>query len=146
MAPGLSLQEEPSVERGQSGYSPSCSRIGVGCAAGHWGTRENIVVEKICSFVFILCCNLPFFFFAQGDIQAKYESIDKDTPIPTDRQVTCRKMLNHSAILNWNLLYPLVCVCFFLVYVFRLRWTSHVAISMMSCCRLLRATSSSDVC
>lgn len=23
----------------------------------------------------------------QGDIQAKYESIDKDTPIPTDRQI-----------------------------------------------------------
>lgn len=29
-----------------------------------------------------------FLFIAQGDIQAKYESIDKDTPIPTDRQVT----------------------------------------------------------
>lgn len=23
----------------------------------------------------------------QGDIQAKYDAIDKDTPIPTDRQV-----------------------------------------------------------
>lgn len=23
----------------------------------------------------------------QGDIQSRYESIDKDTPIPTDRQV-----------------------------------------------------------
>lgn len=28
-----------------------------------------------------------FIFILQGDIQAKYESIDKDTPIPTDRQV-----------------------------------------------------------
>lgn len=27
------------------------------------------------------------FLFSQGDIQAKYDSIDKDTPIPTDRQV-----------------------------------------------------------
>lgn len=32
------------------------------------------------------------FSFAQGDIQAKYEGIDKDTPIPTDRQVySCLK-------------------------------------------------------
>lgn len=32
---GLSLQEKPSVERSQSGYPPSCSRSGVGCAPRH---------------------------------------------------------------------------------------------------------------
>lgn len=34
-ASGLSLQEEPGVERGQSGYPPTGSRTGLGCTAGH---------------------------------------------------------------------------------------------------------------
>lgn len=35
------------------------------------------------------CVSTSFSFLAspQGDIQAKYESVDKDTPIPTDRQI-----------------------------------------------------------
>lgn len=40
------------------------------------------VVFTVASFWFLLPPASP-----QGDIQAKYESIDKDTPIPTDRQI-----------------------------------------------------------
>lgn len=81
---------------------------------------------------------LTFSAFAQGDIQAKYESIDKDTPIPTDRQV---RFNNSSEHLNHSLQSY---VWRFSSY--RLRWTSHAATSMMSCCPLLRVTSSSGVC
>lgn len=35
LSSGLSLQEEPGVERGQSGYSSPCSRSGLGRTAGH---------------------------------------------------------------------------------------------------------------
>ena len=31
--------------------------------------------------------NYIFSYFLQGAIHAKYDAIDKDTPIPTDRQV-----------------------------------------------------------
>lgn len=34
-----------------------------------------------------LDARVSFLASPQGDIQAKYESIDKDTPIPTDRQI-----------------------------------------------------------
>lgn len=46
------------------------------------------------SRIFIFVCGTTYSpSFAQGDIQAKYEGIDKDTPIPTDRQVhSCLKM------------------------------------------------------
>lgn len=96
LSPGLSLQEEPSLERGQSGYSTSCSRSGLGSTAGHWGTRKNVEMcwEKVTWHNTIL----PLSAFTQGDIQAKYESIDKDTPIPTDRQVT--HSINSSEHLN----------------------------------------------
>lgn len=56
-----------------------------------WAALLGIEVqEKLRRCVEIRCADtyLSFFFYTQGDIQAKYESIDKDTPIPTDRQVT----------------------------------------------------------
>jgi hypothetical protein len=33
------------------------------------------------------------FYFLQGAIHAKYDAIDKDTPIPTDRQVRCSQTI-----------------------------------------------------
>lgn len=55
--------------------------------------RLQSCIEKSCSLNIVLYKQLFFSFLTQGDIQAKYESIDKDTPIPTDRQVTyCLKL------------------------------------------------------
>lgn len=49
---------------------------------------------------------------AQGDIQSRYESIDKDTPIPTDRQVTSPMT---AAVNSWipvdSVLQRWFCVC-----------------------------------
>lgn len=81
---GVSLQEEPGLERGQSRHPSSRSRAGLGCATRHWGigTLWSCIELKTRLTDFKALLDSP-----QGDIQAKYESIDKDTPIPTDRQV-----------------------------------------------------------
>lgn len=53
--------------------------------------RENPVLKKRQTFNVVLTVSVSssssFSVPPQGDIQAKYESIDKDTPIPTDRQI-----------------------------------------------------------
>lgn len=53
--------------------------------------RENPVLNNNSDIQRCLdrCVSTSFSLLAspQGDIQAKYESIDKDTPIPTDRQI-----------------------------------------------------------
>lgn len=55
-----------------------------------WAALLGIEVQKrlfVGKELLSLTVFILFYFFTQGDIQAKYDSIDKDTPIPTDRQV-----------------------------------------------------------
>lgn len=42
--------------------------------------------KKFILYKVIICYGYDFIFL-QGAIHAKYDAIDKDTPIPTDRQV-----------------------------------------------------------
>lgn len=71
---------------------------------------------KSCIFIFV-CGTAYSPSFAQGDIQAKYEGIDKDTPIPTDRQVhSCLKMyvtpcIQVDLILLHSISFVFSCTC-----------------------------------